>query len=573
MDRSEGTFDKSTRPDLRERAESRLEELDVIDDEGMSPEQMQRELQLQRIEIELQNEQIERYRRQLDQSRERYRDLYFHAPVGYVTLTDDGTIGELNYQAAELLGASRKSLLDTSLVENVHPECRGQLRSHLEQSFDDTGVHRCELRVELPTGDNAFLKMLSIAVDDAETGRLQCRAALFDITERHRERRQKDQLAEKLEKSHRLQTIGRLASGIAHDFNNLLTLIIGYSKLAINQLADDHPLAKHVCEINKAGHHAGELIEQLLAFSRSEDTATTAIAPNELIGEMRKMFDRLIGDEIELHTRLHEALGAVRFDSSQFKQVLLNLVVNARDAMPEGGNLFIRTRNVTLTEDAAAKIGLAEGAYVVVEVEDEGEGISPEVIPHIFEPFFTTKSTGDNHGFGLSTTYGLVRRHGGAIDVVNNPDEGTTFCIYLPRIGDNRAGEQEAGDRPVVLVVDDQPDLRDYASLVLEEMEVEVLSAHCPEEALQLSQSCGPNLGLVVADVTMPGLNGPQLLERIHRVHPDAEVLYISGYDRQMVRKQVDIDPAAPFLEKPFSPDVLREMAAALLGDRLDQDR
>ncbi len=567
MDQRKNLLDDLGPEDLRQKAEARLAQLDVTDQQEMSPEQMRREIQLKRIEIELQKEQIDRYKQQLKQSRQRYRDLYFNAPVGYVSLDEEGIVGESNYMAAELLGANRESIADTPLRQFLKPCCHRRLREHIDNTLDNPGVHQCELQVELPTDTTTFVRIMSIAVEDDETGRKQCRSALFDVTDKQRAHEKTEQLEEQLQHSHRLQTIGRLAGGIAHDFNNLLTLIIGYSKLAINQLPEDHSLEKHVRQINKAGHHAGELIDQLLAFSRADDTRRCVIEPNELIDEMETMFDRLIGDDIELHTRLQAPLGSIQFDTAQFKQVLLNLVVNARDAMSEGGNLYIRTRNVTLTDGAAARIDLDGGPHVVVEVEDEGDGIPPEVIPHIFKPFFTTKSTENNHGFGLSTTYGIVRRHGGAIDVVSDPDSGTTFCIYLPRVDESNIDDEQEQTRDVVLVVDDQPDLRDFASLVIEELDVEVLTAPSPEEAVQLSQACGPELALVVTDVTMPGLSGPQLFKRIRRVHPNAEVLYISGYDLSTLQQDTDIDPDAPLLKKPFSPDKLQSKVTDLIGD------
>ena len=567
MSRTDPMLEESGIPDLREEAKLRLEEAsDPVDETDLSPAEMKRELQLQRIEIELQNKQLRRYRNRLASSREEYADLYFHAPVGYLTLDREGNVGELNYLAAELLGASRKSVIDSSLFDLAHSQSGPDLERHLEDTFEGTGVNSCRVAVELPTGDTAHLEMLTIAVDDPESGRLQCRAALIDVTERHRAEERKEYLEKQLQQSHRLETIGRLASGIAHDFNNLLTLIIGYSKLAINQLPDDHVLAKHVREIHKAGRHASELIEQLLAFSRSDGTSSTAIDVNEIIDDMEMMFDRLIGDDIELHLRLDENLGSTRFDSAQFQQVLLNLIVNARDAISGGGNLVIRTQNVELTDDAAARLDLDGGPYVITEVEDDGDGIPPEIIPHIFEPFFTTKETDDNHGFGLSTTYGIVSRHGGAIDVVSPPDGGTTFYVYLPRTaGDNI--DETTGKRPAVLVVDDQPDLREFASLVLDDIDVEVLSAPSPEEALQISQACGDELTLVVTDVTMPGMSGPRLLEKIQRTHPDTDVLYMSGYDRESVSQQCDVELSGPFLEKPFTPDALLEQVETLLDD------
>lgn len=559
--------EESVDGDLRQRAESLVEERrvdDPIGDPEMSRAELARELQVLRIENKLQREQIDRFRHRLEETRESYRDLYFHAPVGYVTLDGDGAIRELNYLAAELLGGTRDSLLGDSLQNCLADEAHSELDRHLQKLRRESGVQSCELSIQLPTGGLVRLKMLSITVD-TDGDSLQFRSALFDITEQRRAEEDKQQLEQRLEISQRMETIGRLASGIAHDFNNLLTLIIGYSKLAINHLDDDHPLHKHVCEINKAGRHAGELIEQLLAFSRSDGTSAGVIDANELIEGMETMFDRLIGDDIELHTQLHRQLGTIHFDGSQFKQVMMNLVVNARDAMEDGGNLAIRTRNLELTPQAASRLDLQAGPCVVIEVEDDGDGIPPEIVPHIFEPFFTTKSTDDNHGFGLSTTYGFVNRHGGAIDVVTEPDGGTMFSIFLPRV-DEPAADESGGD-PAVLVVDDQPELESYATLVLDEMELDIFSTSCPAEAVELSRNMGPSLELVVTDVTMPKLKGPALLERIRRIHPDVDVLYISGHDEASLHSDYDVDPGAPLLEKPFTPDRLRSKVQELLGD------
>ncbi len=547
-----------------------LDTSETCPDMEMSKEEMLRELQIQRIELELQQEEIRQCHEELEATQERFSDLYLNAPVGYVTLDKNAEIGEANYRAAELLGSNRKSLVGNSLFDCVSPRCRSQLEEHLEQLFDSgTGVYHTELLVDLPTDSTSCLKMLSIVIDDSTSGELQCRAALFDFTTEQQARREKSKLEEQLHKSHRMETLGRLSSGIAHDFNNLLTLIIGYSKLAINYLPEGDPLEKHVLEINKAGHHASELIEQLLAFSRSDDKSSAPVNVNERISEMETMFDRLIGDDIELHLRLNERLGEIHFDSAQLQQVLLNLVVNARDAMAQGGNLYLRTRNITVDEKEANDLELKAGAHILIEVEDEGDGIPPEVIPHIFKPFFTTKSTPKNHGFGLSTTYGIVSRHNGTIDVVSEPEVGTRFRVLIPRANGESAVSADEEATPAVLVVDDQPDLREFASLVLEEMDVEVISAHSPEDALQLSRTYGDELTLIVTDVTMPGMSGPQLLNRIREFHPRARVLFISGHDRDSLCMERDLAPEAPFLEKPFSPDHLREMVEALLTDEL----
>jgi two-component system, cell cycle sensor histidine kinase and response regulator CckA len=566
MNSTKGSLNDSLAGELRWQAEAMLEDSEVFfDDDSLSPAEVIRELRLQRIELELQNEELQRQNADIDDRFEKFRDLYCHAPVGYLTLTFDGTVNDSNYRAAELLGVSRSTLEGSSLGAHVHPSHQQTLRRHLEEVASGTGVHQCRLSVELPTGTSVYLKMWSVGIDDAQTGDLHCRSALVDVTAERDTEREKDELELQLRESHRMETLGRLASGIAHDFNNLLTLIIGYSKLAMNQLDDDMSVARHAREINKAGHHAAELIDQLLAFTRSDSSTPSAVDVNSLIRDMETMFDRLLGDDIDLQVRLQDPLGKVHFDASQFQQVLMNLVVNAREAMQGGGNLVIRARNTSVDAARAQELKIDEGPYILIEVEDDGDGIPPEVIPHIFEPFFTTKSTDRNHGFGLSTTYGIVSQHEGIIDVRSTPGQGTTFAIYLHRADGEDAPAQER--LPTVLVVDDQPDLRDFASLVLEELDVEVISARGPEEALQLSRACGDELDLLVTDVTMPGMSGPELLKRIREHHAQARVLYMSGHDRTNLYSSRGISPDDPFLEKPFSPENLSEMVHSLLFD------
>lgn len=567
MSRGEGIFEDSTPVDLRDRAESLSERSARLDAQSLPPDEMIRELQLHRMELERQNIELRHYLEKLEATRERYADLYFNAPVGYVTLDHEAKITDLNFLAAELLGQNRKALLHYSLLDRVSSSSRQALSQHLKKLYSSTGVHQCYLTVDLGTDARVHLKMLSIAVDDSETGELHCRSALFDVTEDYKAQQDRHDLEEQLRQSHRMEALGRLTSGIAHDFNNLLTLIIGYSKLAINQLPEDSPFLRHAVQINKAGHHASDLIEQLLAFSRSQTVSANPLEINESIADMENMFDRLVGDDIELHLRLDGELGIVHFDSSQFQQVLMNLVVNAREAMPSGGDLIIRTRNVVIDECKSENLEICPGPYVLIEVEDTGAGIPADVLPSIFDPYFSTKSNRKSHGFGLSTTQDIVLQHHGAIDVSSEPHRGTTFSVYLPRT-DIGPDSSETIAEPCVLVVDDQPDLRDFASLVLEEMSVSVLSARSPDDALQQARTHGTSIDLVVTDVIMPGMSGPELIEQLRTWHPNALALYISGHDHHTLCNDRGIDPEAPFLEKPFSPEHLLEMVEELLQQK-----
>lgn len=547
-----------------------LESADFFFDESLPPEEMIRQLKLQRIELELQNQELRRSQEQLEATHERYVDLYFHAPVGYITMDDKGRIAELNFLAAELLGQNRTALLGTSLFDHISAASAPHLQRHLNTlsngSFD--GIRHCKLTV--PIGDDlkVHLKMVGINVRDQRNGSSQCRAALFDVTEELNTREDRDNLQEQLRQAHRMEALGRMTSGIAHDFNNLLTLIIGYSKLLINQLPEDDVFARHALQINKAGTHASKLIEQLLTFSRTQSVASSSVAINEIIREMESMFDRLTGDDIGLHLHLLDDLGTIKVDGSQLQQVLMNLVVNAREAMPAGGDLIIRTRHADVGPDLARRLELQPGPYVLIEVEDNGRGIPPELIPEVFEPFFTTKHRKSTHGFGLSTSYRILRQHGGAIDAVSILDQGTTFIVYLPRTDIDSTSQTSEDPRPCVLLVDDQPDLREFASIVLQSLNVELLSAQSPEEALQLARTHGRPIDLVVTDVIMPGLSGPQLVQNIHRTHPEALALYISGHDRETLCLERGIEPGFPFLEKPFCPETLSARVEELLHQK-----
>ena len=565
MNRGDSSRGDSVLSELRRRAQVLLDQSESEADVDMTRAQMLRELQLQRIEIELQQEELRRKDQELEDLQVRFEECFAKSPVGQVILGEEGKVEELNLLAAELLGTNRSCMEGTTLFEHLPEEDHDSLREHLQDVATSEGVKRIDFRLDLPVGSTAHLRMISTSIDSGDDQPGRVRAALMDMSEHVQACQARQQLEKQLHQSHRMETLGRLASGIAHDFNNLLTLIIGYSKLAMNFLPDGDPLEKHVTEINKAGHHASELIEQLLAFSRPESAQSTPQIINEIIAEMETMFDRLIGDDITLHLRLQEDLGSVQFERAQFQQILLNLVVNGRDAMGTGGNLYLRTRNVVLDEERAGVLGLTPGCYVIVEVEDEGDGISPEVQPHIFEPFFTTKNKGNHHGFGLSTTYGIVSQYKGIIDVTSIPDEGACFTVYLPRTDETDISAASEATLPTVLVVDDQPELRDFAALVLNGMDLEVLIAHSPEDALQRSRACGDELNLVVTDVTMPGMSGPLLVEKIRQFHPDAQVLFISGHDHDILCADRDLRPEDPFLEKPFNPDRLRAMVESLL--------
>lgn len=378
-----------------------------------------------------------------------------------------------------------------------------------------------------------------------------------DVTERHR-------LEEQLRQAQKMEAIGRLAGGIAHDFNNLLTVITGYSDLALQELPPDHALADIVAQIRQASLRAADLTRQLLAFSRRQVLQPVVIDLNSLLEDLEKMLRRLIGEDIELALCLQEGLWPVRVDPGQMEQVLLNLVVNARDAMPRGGKLTIETANVVLDAAAvASRPELLPGAYVVLAVSDTGLGMDAATQARIFEPFFTTKDAQQGTGLGLATVYGIIKQSGGHITVYSEVGRGSCFKVYLPRDGQTPSPPASdptpanvAGTETILLVEDDDT-VRALAQRVLAEQGYQVLPARDGEEALALCQMHAGPLHLVVTDVVMPRMSGPELAQALVARLPALHVLYVSGYMDDAIVRHGLIEASAPFLPKPYTPAML----------------
>jgi signal transduction histidine kinase len=371
---------------------------------------------------------------------------------------------------------------------------------------------------------------------------------------------------EELRHSQKMEAVGRLAGGVAHDFNNLLTAIIGYAEL-ISTRVSSNTLAKQNADlIRKAGEQAAALTRQLLAFSRKQILQPKVIDLNELVVEMEKLLRRIIGERFDLQSHPDAEIGRVKADPSQIEQVVLNLGVNARDAMPTGGELIIRTANVRLDETTAPQISasLTPGHYVMLSVTDTGAGMDEETKSHIFEPFFTTKGPGKGTGLGLATVYGIVRQTGGGISVESEPGQGSTFRIYLPletapvEYPRAPAAPVEKSDNfETVLVVEDEEIVRDLVCAVLEEQGYNVICAVDGLEALEAAGNFDGTIHLLVTDVIMPHMNGPELAGKLSAVRPDMKVLYVSGYSDNDIGDHGVLDPRFELLQKPFTPQTL----------------
>jgi PAS domain S-box-containing protein len=407
-------------------------------------------------------------------------------------------------------------------------------------------------------GDPLVLRMSKIPLQDQSGKVIGVLGTYEDITEQKK-------LEDQLRQAQKMEAVGRLAGGVAHDFNNLLTAITGYSELVLMRLDPSNPMRRDVEEIRKAGERAASLTRQLLAFSRRQVVQPEIVDLNHIISEMEKMLHRLIGEDIEMRVISDSALGRIKADPGQMQQVLLNLAVNSRDAMPHGGKLTIKTHNIELDEQFAKERGEAKvGPYVMLEVRDSGCGMSAEVQSHLFEPFFTTKEVGKGTGLGLSTVYGIVQQSDGFITVSSEPGTGTTFRVYLPRVHeelqDLKAASGQRGaflGSETVLLVEDEEAVRALESEVLGMYGYTILEASNGQEAVRIFEAQKESIHLVITDLVMPKMSGHELADRITSLRPETPVLFVSGYTPEAVVRKGILDAETLFLQKPFTPQSL----------------
>lgn len=392
-------------------------------------------------------------------------------------------------------------------------------------------------------------------------------AMMIDVTERKK-------LEEQLRQSQKMEAVGQLAGGVAHDFNNLLTVITGYSDLLLLSIEQEKQ-RQDIEQIKKAARQAASLTRQLLAFSRKQVLQPQVLDLNQVVADMEKMLRRLIGEDIELVTMLEPALGRVKADPGQIEQVLMNLVVNARDAMPDGGRLLIETANVVLDEGYTQyQADLKAGSYALLAVSDTGVGMDVAIRSRVFEPFFTTKGPDRGTGLGLATVYGIVKQSGGHIAVYSEPGRGATFKIYLPQIeavSDTRPSDRAEigavfGGNETILLVEDQTEVRNLAARILQQQGYHLLVAAHPEEALVLSEQTP--IDLLITDVILPQMNGRDLADRLIQAHPEMKALYISGYTDKAMAQHGVLETGTNFLQKPFSPAALSRKVRAVLEEK-----
>ncbi|MEW5980494.1 MAG: PAS domain-containing protein [Acidobacteriota bacterium] len=476
----------------------------------------------------------------------------------------------VSYENVEVLGYTPEEIGDglTDWVELVHPDDREAFRHEVDRSLRTKGSFQLEYRLRRKDGEY-------ICVEDrgyptiGEDGKVQSTIGFInDISERKN-------LEEQFRQSQKMEAVGRLAGGIAHDFNNLLTAIIGYSELLVAQFEADSPIRKDIEEIQKAGARAASLTRQLLAFSRKQVLQPKVLDLNRVILDLDSMLRRLIGEDIELTAVLGVGLKPVKVDPGQIEQIILNLAINSRDAMPEGGQLTIETSNVEL-DDAYSRrhVAVLPGSYVMLAVSDTGCGMDAETQARIFEPFFTTKELGKGTGLGLSTVYGIVKQSGGNIWVYSEPGQGTVFKIYLPGVaGEAEAaevrqapGREEALRSETILVVEDEPVVRNLIREILKKEGYAVLEAQRGPEALEMASQHPNAIHLLLTDVVVPQMGGRELAKNLNQLRPDTRVLYMSGYTDNAIVHHGVLDAGISFLQKPFTPEALLTKVRQVLG-------
>jgi PAS domain S-box-containing protein len=509
----------------------------------------------------------------LRRSEERFSKAFRNNPLAITISTEEeGRYLDVNEAFLDLLGYQRREVIGRTAQELgfwAEPLDRGELIRHLREG---DLVAKRQMRYRTAKGK---IREAEVWAESIELEGQRCVLAITrDVTERV-------QLEAQFRQAQKMEAVGRLAGGIAHDFNNILGIIMGFSDLSLGLIAQENPVSRYLSETKKAAKRAALLTKQLLAFSRKQVVFPRILDLNEVVRNATDMFLRLVGDDVAVEFRPHAPLSSIKADSGQIEQVLMNLVVNARDAMPHGGRVIIETGEAELDDDyVSLHRGSHAGRYVVLAVSDTGCGMDETIQSQIFEPFFTTKGVGHGTGLGLSTVYGIVKQSEGNIFVYSEPGKGTTFKIYFPRVGakaealvSSHVEVEPRGRSETILVVEDDKTLRELTIKLLLDGGYRVIEAKDGEEALRIMKASEAAIDLLLTDVIMPQKCGPELVKQIEEGHPETRVVFMSGYSDDMVKRRGLCMQEGSFLEKPFTKRALLAKVYSALHRESEKQR
>jgi PAS domain S-box-containing protein len=497
----------------------------------------------------------------LSQSEERYRYYFENAKDAIYVHDLHGRYIMVNKAGEELIGYTHDEILQMRISDVVPAHYLDQIHARLKKKLADNSLTIYEIEAIRKDGSRVPIEVSSRLIYENGVP-VAVQGSARDISERKRAEEALRASQLQLQQSQKLEAIGQLAGGVAHDFNNMLTAIIGYTDLSLRRVGLENSIRRNLEETKKAAERAASLVRQLLAFSRKQILEPKILDLNDVVKDMHKMLTRLIGENIQLATRLETNLGSVKADPCQVEQIIVNLVVNARDAMPRGGKVTIETANVTISDQSALKhVSVNPGEHVMLAVSDTGCGMDQETQARIFEPFFTTKDLGKGTGLGLSTVYGIVKQSGGNIWVYSERGMGTVFKVYLPRIDDatsstvEKLAQETTAPRgsETILLVEDEDVVRGLTRKILMQAGYNVLDAQSGQEAIRLCRAHAGPIDMLLTDVVMPEISGKEVADRLLELRPSIRVLFMSGYTDEAIVQHGVLDANVKFIQKPFT--------------------
>lgn len=528
------------------------------------------------IRRELEEAEVRRQKKRAEDELRKLSHAVEQCPVSIIITDRNGTIEYVNpkftrmtgYEAAEAIGQTPRLLKSGKIPDSEY--------RNLWETITSGREWHGELVNRKKNGDLFWERASISAIRDASGTITHFVGVKEDISEQRQAEENHKQAMNQLRQAQKMEAIGQLAGGIAHDFNNLLTVINGYSTLLLHEMPVDDPFRAEVEQILKAGERAADLTHQLLAFSRRQMLEPKVININHLVKNLEKMLKRLIRENIVMETRLADTIGVVKADPGQVEQIIMNLLVNARDALENGGTITIETGDTELDKTFVSEnAGAVEGSYVMLAVHDDGVGMTDETRRKIFEPFFTTKGQGKGTGLGLATVYGIVKQSEGYIQVLSEPGKGSSFRVFFPRIEaemvheESRIRNQGPRGTETILVVEDEAGVLNLTVSTLKRSGYDVLPASTPSEAREIFTVNHQRIDLVLSDVIMPEKNGPTMVREFRETRPDLKIIFMSGYADDTISPQEMTDERTAFISKPFTPDLLVERVRDVLEGRL----